>query len=244
MTSRGVLAGLLLLNIHAACALSWDDLWTTPGRKAEKLMQQKQYQKAAELFPAGDWRGAALYRAGDYEQAAENFEQSESADGFYNLGNALARMGQYQKAVAAYDNALQKDPAHEDARFNRDLVAALLKESSSPNNAEGDKKENSGQEDKQQDNQNSDQTGQAPSNDSQPPQDSGDHKNESSAQSENKEKPKSEPESEQKASDALKQQKADHQEASQWLQLVPDDPGGLLREKLLRDYLKRHPGEY
>ena len=30
------------------------------------------------------------------------------------------------------------------------------------------------------------------------------------------------------------------QEKEQWLRLIPDDPGGLMREKFLRDYLSRH----
>ena len=28
----------------------------------------------------------------------------------------------------------------------------------------------------------------------------------------------------------------------QWLRLVPDDPGGLMRSKFLRDHLRRHQG--
>ncbi|HAT8674841.1 TPA: hypothetical protein JBA06_14425, partial [Legionella pneumophila] len=30
----------------------------------------------------------------------------------------------------------------------------------------------------------------------------------------------------------------------QWLRLIPDDPGGLMREKFLRDHLRRERGWY
>ena len=32
------------------------------------------------------------------------------------------------------------------------------------------------------------------------------------------------------------------QSKKQWLRVIPDDPGGLMREKFLRDYLKRQRG--
>ena len=32
------------------------------------------------------------------------------------------------------------------------------------------------------------------------------------------------------------------QAKEQWLKLVPDDPGGLMKEKFLRDYIRRQRG--
>ena len=32
------------------------------------------------------------------------------------------------------------------------------------------------------------------------------------------------------------------QENEQWLRLIPDDPGGLMREKFRRDYLRKQRG--
>ncbi|HHF0526846.1 TPA: tetratricopeptide repeat protein, partial [Legionella anisa] len=34
------------------------------------------------------------------------------------------------------------------------------------------------------------------------------------------------------------------QAKEQWLRLIPDDPGGLMREKFLRDHLRRERGWY
>ena len=77
-------------------------------------------QYAAPAFEDPDWRGVALYRAGDYAAAAAAFDQAKSE---FNAGNALAHAGNYAAALEAYDVALiQGDP---DAQANFDLVAAF-----------------------------------------------------------------------------------------------------------------------
>ncbi|PWR03809.1 hypothetical protein DKT77_04690 [Meridianimarinicoccus roseus] len=74
---------------------------------------------AAPLFDDPHWRGVALYRAGQPEQAAQAFR---TARAHYNLGNAEARAGRYAAALEAYDRVI---PAgDDDARANFDLVAS------------------------------------------------------------------------------------------------------------------------
>ena len=41
---------------------------------------------------------------------------------------------------------------------------------------------------------------------------------------------------------ASQDKKEKQQEKKQWLRLIPDDPGGLLREKFLRDFLRKQGG--
>ncbi len=62
------------------------------------------------------------YRNGLYEQAAALFSLDPSADGFYNTGNSLANLGQIDKAIAAYEEALLLNPSHKDARFNLEYL--------------------------------------------------------------------------------------------------------------------------
>ncbi|WP_372571818.1 hypothetical protein [Ruegeria jejuensis] len=74
---------------------------------------------AAQVFDNPGWRGAALYRAGEYQGAAEAFE---AAGALYNLGNAEAQSGRYAAALEVYDLAITRgDP---DAQANFDVVAA------------------------------------------------------------------------------------------------------------------------
>ncbi len=92
--------------------------------------------------------GTAAYRAGQFPQAAQAFEQSisrapssdpkrlaDQQDAYYNLGNALYRTGQkteqtapqetmrkWTEAVKAYETALQLRADDADSKYNRDLV--------------------------------------------------------------------------------------------------------------------------
>ncbi|WP_420847346.1 tetratricopeptide repeat protein [Methylobacterium organophilum] len=82
---------------------------------------------AAAVITDPAWRGPALYEAGRYEAAAALFRE-QGKRGRYNLGNALARSGDFQGALAAYDEALSFNPRDGDAQANRSLIAKLMEE--------------------------------------------------------------------------------------------------------------------
>jgi len=69
------------------------------------------------------------YRAQNYSAAASLYAAIDNAEAAYNQANSLAYLGEYTRAIAAYDSALQKKPQHQDARFNRKIVLSLLKKS-------------------------------------------------------------------------------------------------------------------
>jgi len=75
---------------------------------------------AAPLFDDPNWKGVALFRAGDFDGAAERFAEAGAR---YNLGNAEAHRGQYAAALEAFDQALAE--GHPDAEANFDVVAAF-----------------------------------------------------------------------------------------------------------------------
>ncbi len=125
---RGLVFGMGLLAFglmqpQGAQAGVWDDLWATPDQQGQAAFDADEYGKAADLFDTAQWQGAAAYRAGDYAEAARDFTGDD-----YNRGNALARSGELEAALAAYDRALATDPGDADAQFNRDLVARLLQQ--------------------------------------------------------------------------------------------------------------------
>lgn len=106
----------------------WWSLWRRPDQRAAAAFERGAPQRAAELFEDPEWRAAAQYRAGDYEASAATLAGLDTATAHYNRGNALARAGELRAAIAAYDRALELDPDHEDARYNRDLLEKLLEQ--------------------------------------------------------------------------------------------------------------------
>jgi len=105
-----------------ASATSWQDLWQRPDQQAAQALRQGDAKRAQQVARDPAWRGAAAYRAGDYKSAAQSLQQVPGSDGAYNLGNALARQGEYKQAITAYDDALKRDPANADAKANRQAV--------------------------------------------------------------------------------------------------------------------------
>lgn len=84
-----------------------------------KRSDQLQHQRLAE--------GVQAYRSGDFASARKQFEGIDNDAGWYNLANTLARQGNYDDAIAAYDRALTLHPGMADAVANRAVVDAARK---------------------------------------------------------------------------------------------------------------------
>lgn len=111
----------------------------------EKLAESPSPKRTAELEFG---RGASLFREKEHDAAIDAFGQALAspdralqAEAAYNLGNSLAdkaktlpkqrnRMKQMielvESAIRHYDEALQLQPGHENARINRDLLKDYL----------------------------------------------------------------------------------------------------------------------
>lgn len=176
--------------------------------------------------PDPQWQGVADYRAQNYSAAASAFAQQDTETANYNRGNALAKAGDYQQALAAYEKALQQNPQDADAKYNRDLVKKLVQKQqqdqpppsrSKQSNQNKNQDQNKSQQNKD---QSADQKNQAKQN--QPSQIT---------------KTTADP-----VKAAEQQAQAQQQQATgQWLQSIPDDPGGLLKQKFLRDHERLNP---
>ncbi|MEJ2530282.1 MAG: VWA domain-containing protein [Halioglobus sp.] len=116
---------LLLAQPQPAAAFEWQDLWLTPDQQGRQALQRDDPAAAADLFENRDWAGTAAYRSGDYEGALDHFRHSESADAWYNRGNALARSGRLDEAIEAYRESLALEPGRDDARENLALLEQL-----------------------------------------------------------------------------------------------------------------------
>ena len=108
-------------------------------------------------------KGTAAYRAGQFSQATQAFQQSikiapasdaqrltDQEDAYYNLGNALYRGGQqleksnpqkairkWTDAVKAYETALQLRRDDADSKYNRDFVQRKIDALRQPPDQEG-----------------------------------------------------------------------------------------------------------
>src|SRR5688500_15264097 len=89
-------------------------------------------------------RGADAYRRGEFEQAALAYAGVDGADAHYNRGNALAKAGKYEEAIAAYDEALRRQSGMADAIANKRAVEAMLKRKP-PGGSQGQEHKEKGQ---------------------------------------------------------------------------------------------------
>ncbi|MEN9113565.1 VWA domain-containing protein [Xanthomonas perforans] len=94
-----------------------------PAHAADGTLWQRADQVQQQRLDAG----VQAYRKGDFAAAQKAFEAVPTDEGLYNLGNALARQGQCDAAIAAYDRALKQHPNQQDAIANRAAVDAARK---------------------------------------------------------------------------------------------------------------------
>jgi Ca-activated chloride channel family protein len=232
-----------LLNSPPTEASVWQDLWLTDDQQGYKALQQGDTETAQGLFENPQWQASAAYKNQDYKTAVEHYSQGESADDNYNLGNALARAGDLDGAIKAYNQALTIEPDMDDAIANRQLVEQL-KQQQQNQDQKGDPQEQDGEsqdqnqqqsqsqqqsQDEQQQSENEQQQNTGEEDDSSKQEQEEQSKAATDEKQSEDEQSKEEQSQQQSEEDSLKEQQ--QMELQQWLRRVPDDPGGLLKQK-------------
>lgn len=145
---------------------TWKNLWKTQDQQAQERYNQQDYQGAAQQFENSQWQGSAHYKSGNYQEALNAFKQGEhanTANSLYNQGNAYAQLQQYEQAIEAYENALEKNPDLQDAKDNLEKIKQMQKQEEqqqnqqSQENQSNDNNENQEQQQNAQDQQSQDQ---------------------------------------------------------------------------------------
>ncbi|CAM3500565.1 hypothetical protein BZK31_23180 [Pseudomonas floridensis] len=226
---------LLFMFPQTSQAFEFQDLWLRPDQQGQRLLEQRRPAEAAQRFENPQWKGVAFYEAGDYATAAQRFAEGNSAADHYNRGNALARSGELEAALDAYEQALERQPDFPAAQSNRALVQSLLDqadaarpEQNEPQKTEQDDAGQQAAQDQTSSSSPAEQDTAQPSEDSNSdslaPDTSGMQASGSSTDDEQTTRPPLQP-----ADNTLSGER--RQELEQWLRQIPDDPGELLRRK-------------
>ena len=136
MFRRGLIFGFLLISLHlpgfviseSAYAFEWKDLWKNKDQQGQQYFIEGLHSEAAQIFDNPEWKGLSHFRSGNHENALEEWKGIDSTRSLFNQGNALAKLGKLDQAIDRYDQVLEREPEHSDARFNRDLLKKLLEE--------------------------------------------------------------------------------------------------------------------
>lgn len=257
---RGALPVILffVFAVPDASASWWDDIWKRSDQQGYQALQKDDPEAAAALFSDERWRGVSEFRTGAYTDAASSFAgiKSKTADDLYNLGTSHAHEGQIQEAIQALTQALEIDPSHESAAHNKRVLEAFLanQPKQAPDQEDGQESESDsrmqdsqssnnsqdsaeGEEDRQRGGQDSDTAANEHDQDSQ--------ESESNTEQQDNDEEREQTEHLASASDPLPASQEEVERARQrervesLLRRVPDDPGGLLRQKFLYEARRR-----
>lgn len=254
-----VVAFAVLPMTEPAQASVWDEIWWTTDQQGQRALEQGHALRAAELFENSEWQAVAQYGAGDYVSSAAQFAERGDVRNLYNLGNALARQGEFESAIDAFEQVLDIAADDADAEYNRDLLQQMLEQQRSQQQNEGDQGQDSSDRsggdgeqsdgDRSSEQQGADGTSQSDSDaagrvasqreDQQAIQEDLDalqQELERAREKAGQEGNKSAQQLSDAELDALRREQEQQQALEQWLRRIPNDPGGLLRNKFRYQY--------
>lgn len=124
-----------------------------------RAFQNGDYATSETLFTDPKWQAQAQYAQGDYAQALAHFMQTDDAISQFNAGNALAKLGEYDKALSAYQRANELNSEFVEAQENQAALEQFLEnqppQESSQDQSQQNQDESSEQNDQQQQDQQS-----------------------------------------------------------------------------------------
>ena len=263
---RGLVLVLLLFLLPVAepgYAFGWEDLWLTRDQQAQRELDKGNAMEAGELFEDPVWRAVAKYRAAEYGPSAAGFGNQEDIENLYNLGNALARLGEIETAIDAYEQVLEVDPDMEDAIYNRDLLKDLIEQNQDAQSGEQgnqDASESGGGGQQSEGQSQSDQSGEEAATGEQGAEGQQgessvrdqDNVNQEDLEAIQAELERAAQEAQQQSGEAqesevmsqadaeqMRRAQEQRQAMEQWLRRIPNDPGGLLRRKFRYQYQRQ-----
>ncbi len=258
---------ILFLSFSIEAGAAWLDWWKRADQQGFELLNNGQIEQAGETFSSSDWRGSAKFLGGDFSGAVDEFSRSDSIDAIYNRATALAHAGEFEQSLAAFDHLLKRQSTHADGIVNRDWVLRQLQQQQQQNsqqqNQQGDssdseqqsgesqREEGDQQGDSQQQSADENRDGEQSEPESanathEDQQDAGEQSLKSALENQiagEQIEPLQQEMQQQQTNTGMEQPAYDEvsQAIEQQLQRIPDDPAGLLRNKLHVTHRARYP---
>lgn len=104
------------------------DAFFTGDQQGRWAFEHQHYPQAAEHFQDPYWKGLAYYQAADYKAALASFARVNNALADFYLGNTYMKLWKFEQAIAAYQEALRRQPDFPEASANLALAEALQKD--------------------------------------------------------------------------------------------------------------------
>lgn len=156
----------LILGLSSSIAQSIH----TPLRKGDRAYDRVQYKDAERQYRIAADRdmgnpkavynlGNTLYQQGQFEDAAQRFEQVarstqdpvQKADALHNLGDSYMKMRKFKEAVRAYEASLRQRPADPGTKQNLQMAKKKLREEEKREKEQQQKKQEQQQQQQNQD---------------------------------------------------------------------------------------------
>lgn len=102
------------------------DWFLTPDQQGRIAFQNRNFDRAAELFADPLWRGYAQYRDGQYEEAVVTLDRVDTAEAAFIQGMAHIKSRSYRDGVRAFETALQRDPDYPNAEENLETAREIV----------------------------------------------------------------------------------------------------------------------
>ena len=263
---RGILVVVFALMMSSNAKAGF---WLSPDYEAMHAFSKGQYQAAADTFKNQKWKASAAYKAGDYQNASQLFGRFSDIESVYNRGNALAKSGDIDGAIKAYESVLKEDPTHEDAKFNLEYLKKLKQNEQSQNNKQNENEQqnqnnqnsaDNNREPNSQDNQNSSSSQNDEQNEDENRQENSAQSNASAGdESKDQANEEADAESQNDASNGQNEQSMERQQSpviqgkegdadeyneavwarEQQFRDIKEDTGGLLKAFIYQEYLKK-----
>lgn len=231
------------------------------------LFKKDKFEQAAKTFENKKWIASSYYRLGDYDKAYKEFTKDNDTTALYNQGNSLAKGGKIEEAIAKYEQVLEQDSNFEDARFNLEYLKQQQEQEQQNKQSSDNKDKNEDQQDQNQENGSSEQNQEQNSENqeqkkSETPEQGNDEQSQGQQSQDEKSQEQQNPQQdntpqykdkeeendgdeEQEAMAKQGQEEGDEewderiQASEQQYREIPENPGGLLRAFIKKEYIRK-----